>query len=338
MRALFKECPRWGLLSILWLTIVPQVQAQQGISDSLDTLSVTTRVDQERITVGDPLQYAVTVVSPPGVEVTWPEKQSDFGDFEVLSLVHDGPYAAGNGGYADTLRYTLTVYAVGVHSIPPLVLPYTMQDGTVRTAYTDSVAVTVVSVIDDEATDIRDLKQPAEISETIPWYVWVGGAVLLLTLILGAVYLYRRRNRSDETGESSLAPPRLSHEIAYDELDQLARFQWLAQGKVTRHYTALSEIIRRYLSARYYIAAMEITTTELFELLKTLDIKPEHRQMIVDFLHECDLVKFAKYIPDEARQGRSIRDAREIVAATKVLPDPIAAPDPPASPSLTTNE
>lgn len=338
MSTLLADRPwRLGIVGLLWLVLVPHAHAQQTPPDTLRAPVIEARVDQERIMVGDPIAYTIRVESPPGVEVTWPGPQSDLDPFEVLSFSHEGPYALDNGGFADTLRYSLTVYSAGVHAIPPILIPYTRQDGTQRTAVADSIPITVVSVINDEAKDIRDLKQPLDVPDSIPWYVWAGGATLLAALIIGGIYLYRRRNRKDMAEEPELAPPRLPHEIAYDELDQLARCQWLAQGRVTQHYTSLSEIIRRYLAARYHTTALEITTTELIDYLSRLDIKAEYRRQIADFLHECDLVKFARYIPDAERQGRSIRDAREIVAATKVLPDPVVEPAPPVISSPTTN-
>ena len=55
-----------ALAAVLLLAVVTRVQAQQVTPD---TVFVSVAVDQERITVGDPLAYTVTVVSPSGVAV-----------------------------------------------------------------------------------------------------------------------------------------------------------------------------------------------------------------------------------------------------------------------------
>ena len=310
------------LAAVLLLAVATHVQAQQVTPD---TLFVSVAVDQERITVGDPLAYTVTVVSPLGVAVNWPDRRRSVGPFEVQSFEHDGPYAGPGGQYADTLRYTLAVYSVGVHTIPPMELPYSLQGAAERTSVTDSVAITVVSVIEEEATDIRDLKDPADLPGSIPWFVWAGVAAFLLALVVFAIYYYKHRGRPEELPDiPTLAPKRLPHEVAYAELEQLSRSGWLEQGKIARHYTTLSEILRRYLSARYQILAMEITTTELIGLLGSRDIKEDHRIMITEFLHECDLVKFARFFPEQEGQNRSTPCVREIVTVTKVMPEPTA--------------
>ena len=317
-----------GLVAVLLLAVITRGQTQQVTSDSL---FVSVAVDQERLTVGDPLMYTVTVVSPPGVAVDWPDRRRTMGPFEVQLFEHDGPYAGSGGQYADTLRYTLAVYSVGIHTIPPMELSYTLQGATKRSSVTDSVTITVVSVIEEEATDIRDLKDPASLPDSIPWYVWAGVAAFLIVLIVFAIYYYKHRGGGSDgiPTVSALGPTRLPHEMAFRDLEQLTRSGLLEKGEIVRHYTTLSEILRRYLSARYQILAMEITTTELVGLLDSQEIKADHRVMITELLHECDLVKFARYFPEQESQNRSIPCVHEIVTVTKMLPDSTTQPESP---------
>lgn len=302
----------------------------QAQPPSPDALSVAIGVDRERITVGDPLHYTVHVMSPPGALVEWPEQPRTVGAFEVRSFAHEGPFIRADGWSADTLRYELTVYETGVHTIPPLALPYTLQDGRQGVAQTDSARITVASVIDDEAKDIRDLKDPADIPVIVPWYLWIAAAVLALGLMAGGVYLYRRWKRRLEEEETAPPAPRLPHEIAYDELEQLARFRWIEQDKIAEHYTALSEIIRRYVAARYNVPAMEITTNELVRHLGNRSVRLDHIRLIDALLQECDLVKFAKFIPEPDRMAQSIDEARAVVDHTKQIAVPAPSPPEPA--------
>lgn len=305
----------------LWLvvTVAVTVHAQT------DSLSVSASVDRPRMTVGDPVVYTIIALSPPGASVAWPGRDTPLGAFEVRSFAHRGPVAGSNGMQADTLRYVVTTYDVGPQTIPAMSISYTLRDGTRRTAATKPVTITVASVITGEPTDIRDLKAPAEIPGRSRWYVWVGLAVLLLALIIGGVYLYRRRKSRPETPVVPPAPPRLPSEVAYEELDRLASLRLIEQGQIKEHYTAASEIIRRYLAARYGIAVMEITTTELLDRLGAVPVEPDHLRAIGAYLHECDLVKFAKYVPDRDTMDRSVDTARAIVDLTKERPEPATA-------------
>lgn len=314
----------WWCVCHLWLVVMT---AGVAVAQP-DSLSVLTSVDRERITVGDPIVYTITVLSPPGASVAWPGRDVRLGEFEVRSFVHLGPVARPGGHQADTLRYVVTVYNVGLQTIPALSFPYILRDGTRRTAVTKPVPITVVSVITGEPTDIRDLKEPAEIpAGHIPWYIWTGLTALLVAIIMGGIYVYRRRKQRPDIPIAPPVSPRLPHEVAYDELDQLAGLRLIEQGKIKEHYTVASETIRRYLAARYGIVAMEVTTTELLETLEKLPVQAEHIRPIGLFLRECDLVKFAKYIPDRESMDRSIDAARAIIDLTKAIPEPVILAD-----------
>ncbi len=282
-----------------------------------DAFSIAVSVDRDRITVGDPFLYRITVKSPGNAAVEWPESGRPPEGFELVSYEHEGPLTGPGGANVDSLRYVLTLYRTGEHSIPPFALKCVLSDGTELSAVSEAIPVTVVSVIDDEAADIRDLKDPVEIPGEVPWYWWViGGLVLLAAAVLVVLYIRRRRNRGAPEGvvPEVERPP---GEVALEELDRLALKEWLVQGRVNAHYSALSEILRRYLSARYGIAAMEYTTSELMAALRVLDIGSEETRAVRLLFEECDMVKFAKYTPESHRQSLSLREGREIVELTR---------------------
>ena len=324
---------RFGLLAglIFCLVCAIPVTAQQNKSDSF---AITVTVDQERITVGDAFEYFVTVVSPLEAAVRWPEAGNTLSGFDILSFDHDGPYTRPDSTHADTLRYTLTTYTTGVQTIPPLSLSCVLSDGTELFVVSDSILITIVSVIEDEATDIRDLKSQVDIPLTTPWYIWAAGGVGIL-LLVGVIWYIIHRRRKHHAYEAFVESVRPPHERALDELDQLDRFQWLTQGRVKTHYSALSEITRRYLSERYNIAAMEYTTTELIEVLPQLEMQDEQVHDIELLLQECDMVKFAKFTPDADPQSQSVQYAREIIEHTKLVETELTEVDVPPTEEVT---
>ncbi len=282
-----------------------------------NAFSIVASVDRDRITVGDPFLYRVTVKSPGNAAVEWPESGRPPEGFDLVSFEHEGPLSGPGGANVDSLRYVLTLYRTGEYSIPPFSLKCILPDGTELSAVSDAVPVTVVSVIDDEAEDIRDLKDPAEIPGGVPWYLWViGGLALLAAAVAVMLYVRRRRNRDAPNG-SAPAIERPPEEIALEELDRLALKDWLAKGRVNAHYSTLSEILRRYLSARYGIAAMEYTTSELMAALNARDLGGEETRAVRVLFEECDMVKFAKHTPESHRQDLSLQDGREIVELTR---------------------
>ncbi len=85
----------------------------------------------------------------------------------------------------------------------------------------------------------------------------------------------------------------------------------------------MSDIIRRYLGARYGFDTLpegynglETTTGEMLELLQR--VRPPIAEMarIKEFLDECDLVKFARLSPDNAQCLEALARGEAIVRRT----------------------
>ncbi len=56
--------------------------------------------------------------------------------------------------------------------------------------------------------------------------------------------------------------------------------------------------------------------------MKEVEIENEHIQLVEDFLIQCDLVKFAKYIPIQEENQKVVDQAFEIVNTTKIIFEP----------------
>ncbi|MBM3262698.1 MAG: DUF4381 family protein [candidate division Zixibacteria bacterium] len=297
---------------ILWASFAATAAAQ---SVSSDTLIVGARVDQERIRVGDPFLFAVSAGLPLGGAVEWPAQGNSLGPFEILELSRKGPISGAAGAVSDTLVYTLTAYTLGRLVIPALAVVCRTTGGTTAMAATDSIAIAVVSVIEDEATDIRDLKDPEEVPAVTPWYLWAAlVAVIAVVALVVAYFLWRRKKPASPVAIPAVTVRKSPYETALEELDRLAETGLCARGAVKQHYTELADIARRYLGERYRIAAMEITTRELLAELDKTGLSFEQRHRIADLLATCDLVKFARHVPTVSHQEGSIDEARGIVA------------------------
>ena len=305
------------LLATILVVVSTNPISTNIISSGDISVSIGTSVAPDRITVGDPFLYQIIVKSPGDAAVEWPESGVLPADFELVSFEHVGPILGPNGTNIDSLHYELTLYRTGEHSIPPFSISCILSDGTELSAVSDSATITVISVLDDNADDIRDLKSPVEIPGNILWYWWVIGLLVLLSVTVIVVFLIGGRRGRKVASVPEVVSEHSPEEIILKELEQLIRKDWLTQGLVKVHYSELSEILRRYLSDRYQIAAMEYTTTELIDSLNVLKLEHENIRLVRVLFEECDMVKFAKFIPESHRQKLSIQEAREIVEITR---------------------
>ena len=81
-------------------------------------------------------------------------------------------------------------------------------------------------------------------------------------------------------------------------------------------FTELSDIFRRYVEGRFYIKAMEETTSELMASMNEADISADDISYLQKSLTNCDLVKFAKFIPSDSQTGDTVKLARAFIERT----------------------
>jgi len=136
----------------------------------------------------------------------------------------------------------------------------------------------------DPSEDIRDIRGPKYLPP--PWLIpaLIAG-VLALALAGYGVWRWRKRRQR----------PRVlsSFEAALQRLEDLRP---LMQPARAREFSiGVSDIVRGYIEQRFDATAAHRTTEEfLHDLLETTNpALARHRPVLSEFLHQCDLVKFA---------------------------------------------
>src|SRR5947208_9335876 len=158
----------------------------------------------------------------------------------------------------------------------------------------------VVPAQSGASNDIRAIKPPVEIPNSWIWFWWVLGA---LVLIAAAIMLWPWLQRKLFTpAPVPIIPP---HVRAKNKLRDA-----LSLISDTRLFCiAVSDALRVYLEERFNFRAPERTTEEfLLDLQQTTLLSPEQKESLSAFLQECDLVKFARFEPNE-EELRGLHDA-----------------------------
>lgn len=179
------------------------------------------------------------------------------------------------------------------------------------------IFIEVESVAPSEAAkeDIKPLKLPREIG----WPLWVWGLIFagIGGGVFGGIWLYRKRFAvKEKLGMVSAVPPRSPEEVAYELLAKLDPVDFMKKGRLKEFYIRLSEIFRQYLEGRFRIPAMDLTTEEIYSGLREIKIPRKSTGLLEGFLDECDLVKFAKYVPGEEQVKKSPEKAKQIIDLT----------------------
>ena len=314
---------RWyiWIIVFLYFCLPDFTQAQSKIS-------LSAGVDKATITIGDLITYSVVIKHDEDVEVRLPALGENLGGFEIRDYNQHEPRSE-KGKIVHQVDYIISTFDVGDFEIPPVEIGYVIRpDSVEKVLKTENIKIVVESVKPSEDGDIRDLKPPWEISFNWQPVIIIGGIVLfVILLIIFIIYVIRKRRKGEKIIPRKLQPPRPPHEIAYEELACLAESDLLDKGEIKLYYSEISDIIRRYVEGRYQVIAMELTTTEVLDQLKSTEIENEHFEMFVSFFEICDLVKFAKHFPDSKENKKNEQLALQIVDVTKWI-DPVSEIEP----------
>ena len=165
----------------------------------------------------------------------------------------------------------------------------------------------------EEIPDIRGLKDVVDIPTGQEWVWWLLVTATALA-VAGVVAWFVRRRLARRSVKLAPPPPPLSHVVAWERLQRALGLIHEAE----QFCMEVSQIIRVYLEERFNLHAPDRTTEEfLLELQSSQRLAGEHKQLLADFLGECDMVKFAKAEPPEQELRNLHEAASRLVGETQ---------------------
>ena len=273
-------------------------------------------VDTTAVTVGGRVLLTLVVEHDPSATVVWPDSL-DVRPFEVLDAVAF-PATQRDGRALSEVRLSLVAFELGELEIPSIEVHVVSADSVLTSLSTDPFGIGVETVGLDEGNEIREIHGPFSIAlgmvSLLPWLLLGVGL-----LILG-YWIYRRRQAEPASERGRVVLPGLPHEDAYAALDALEGAGLLEQGEIKEFHIRLSEIIRTYVEGQFEVFALEMTTPEVMVGLAACEFGDEITDEFASFFGRCDLVKFAKYVPDVEGCFEVLAAARRIVDETKPKP------------------
>ena len=257
--------------------------------------SIRTEVDTTLVTVGDRITLAVSVEHDTGASLAWPDSIG-LAPFEILDARMLPPETQGDRT-RETALLSLAAFELGELMIPSFDVTVVAADGSTESLATDRYGIEVVTVGADETGDIRGIRGPFGIAISAVRVVLLG--VLLLLFAALAFGVFRRLRRSGPAaGRPAPGPaPRPAHEVALEALARIESSPMLDRGQVKEYHIQISDVLRRYVEARYGVTALEMTTWEIIAGLDRAGVESDVREGLRRLLDQCDLVKFAKVRP-----------------------------------------
>jgi len=300
------------LLALLFSSHFSLTYADEGISAKL---IVTSNLS----TVGDIVDLTVEVTHPVGYRLVPLDLASPWGEFEVRSLSRVTVEDEINGITRSRQTISMTLWEPGEYETAPLLLQVSDSRGQVREVSTESLFLTVESVLQEHDTELRELKEQATLPRPPIWPLAVGGGLLGWLLLALAWWLYHAwRNRKAQPPQQ--APDlRSTYLQTLDELERIEGLNLPTQGRFKEHYTLLADTIRHYLEESYPIQANEQTSEEIQQAVANISMSDEQKTRLFQLLHDADMVKFANVVPDLSQATKQAERTREFVLMSQTM-------------------
>lgn len=172
----------------------------------------------------------------------------------------------------------------------------------------------------------RDLTPPEDVRRDALRLRWIAlgldAVFLVIVSTLGVTAWWRRRPRVLPPPP----PPRHPWLVAMESMELIARGDLLSRGLTKDYYDAISDVIRRYIGGTQGFDALEMTSRELRERLHAQPLPGVTNVEVERLLEECDLVKFARYVPSNEECEEVLKLALSIVRRGR----PAVMPEDPA--------
>lgn len=279
--------------------------------------------ERDSLLLADQLRYGVRIYRLEENTRLTPSWEDNIMLSDSLMVVKDwhidtlSAYEAAPGDVRSDIELSvqLTSFDAARYHLPGIVVERWFKDGVVDSLVFAGEDIEYFTIPVDTATfQVHPLKAqieyPVTFVEILPY---LGGAILLVLLVVLAVFLIRRYlSRRDE----AVLKREPAHIVALRKLDAYRGDKYWTEDKQKQFYSGVTDALREYISARYRVSALEMTTRELFVALKDAEMDLTLKTALQKLFETADFVKFAKMTLPREENASVVPFAVQFVTAT----------------------
>ena len=303
-----------------------------GMAVAQSTPTITSHISADTVMIGDRVTLTIEVDADVMQHIVFPTfdftQNAPEGAEEQepsIEVINDfAPDTISKEGRRVRLRkrYEMAVYDEGIYKLGRAQALY-LDKNIVDTLFAEREEELFVKTfqIDSTMTTVRDLKPQKTLKLRFAEFGGYLGIALAVALLLAGViyllvrYLHKRGKRISDLFKP--APPVPAHIVAIEALEKLRNEKLWQNNKHKQYYSGLSDILRTYLAGRFEVGAMEMTTDEIADALREVDIEQKSKMDLLSVLRDADLVKFAKATPEASENELAYDKAFYFVENTK---------------------
>ena len=227
----------------------------------------------------------------------------------------------------------IAAFEEGVYNLPPIVIERMAPDGKVDTLYFDSMQIDVKTMPIDTATFERH-PMKGQMQTPFNWdefvftvkemaVAYIGLLPLLeaikwvVMVIIVCICIWMIANPKSLSGSTSEVAREPAHIVALRKLDAFRSNALWVPEKQKSFYTGVTDALREYISRRYGVSAMEMTTAELFAAVTSVeDFPADMLDGLKSLFETADFVKFAKHVASDEDNASAVPLAVRFVTQT----------------------
>jgi len=169
----------------------------------------------------------------------------------------------------------------------------------------------------DTSSLILPIKDIIRENKKVSDYLWLGYTILAILAMAFLFWIMRSRKKDLhlELPEEVSLP---AHLMALDKLNALNKMKLWQKGNIKEFQSELTHIIREYIESQFKLPALESTSDEILNQLKSeAGLGASLLEELKHVLQIADLIKFAKAEPPEDIHQKFLNKAFEFVDQTK---------------------
>jgi hypothetical protein len=254
--------------------------------------NISVYLNKDEICIGDIVDFTVKAELEQNAQISINQNFS-FDGFDIVSSNIEHIIGEEN---IYKLNFKLLACKVGNITIEPVPVFFISSDGANNLFFTPKKNIIVKSVLGKgDNYDIKDIKPLKKIKIKIIYVVLI---LILIVFIILIVYLlicsYVSRTRDIVIDPKTEALNKLS--LLYENRNNI---------DVKDFYYTMSEILRAYISTKYNLYALEMTTLEFFKKMKPLLPASISPLEFKKYLSMFNLARYASFTPNEAEIKRN---------------------------------
>ena len=310
------------VLTLLFRVVVTQCYASPQIQigdTSPQSVAVEGKVNDTKVQVGKPFTLDLSLKVPYGWFVEWNDFATDTlsEQLDIIKRSEVERTADADSNVIVKQQLTLMTFDTGQIQVPPVALTYakSFDDPDRLKAYTDPINLYSTTIAVDTTMAykpiVEPLAAPVQMKEVYPWLL----GVLLLALAVFGIWFWRKHHKTkvDADGNIIKGPVIPPYDKAVGDLENLRQRKLWQSGKVKEYFSTLTDIAREYIEGQFGVNAVEMTTDDIMEEVKSLHFSQDTYNKLKETMEVADLVKFAKYSSSNLESENAMSSMTEFV-------------------------